>query len=199
MKEFFPEEAVLPDVKFVVHLNSRFKSAWRVIEARFESAAEAKLVRETFGKRMKDWRINKLIPDALKGLGVNMSHTKETRIRIEIMKALAKWVVENSSNTEAYVLQFLARPLLKMSIKKEDGSMFVRSFGFAEAVQFLVEEKNCVLRDHPDLDDAYKVAGSMKDLEHRFILLKSGTSVIKDLLAADSQEEDEPSDKRAKK
>lgn len=199
MKEFLPEETAQPEVKYVVHLNSRFKTAWRVIEARFGTAAEAKMIRECFGKKMKDWRLTKLIPDAIKGVGLNMCHTRETRIRIEIMKALAKWVVENSSNTEAYVLQFLARPLLKMTIKNEDESRFVRSFGFTEAVQFLTEEKNCILRDHPDLAEAYRVAGSMKDLEHKFIVLKSGSSLIKDLLVGDSQEEDEPIDKRLKK
>lgn len=203
MKSFMNEEDI-PSVKYVVHLNDRFKTNFKVIEARFDTPAEARKVRESFGAKIRDWKVTKLFPDSLKGVGINLCHTRETRIRIEVLKALAKVVNQNSNRAmEAYVLPFLARPLLKLAYNRPDGDKNTRSYGFTEAISAVTSMYDVA---DQDLHLAYKIAGSMPDLEQKFLILRTGFNSVKgwkgqgsQLRAGnDEQEDDEPEDKRIK-
>lgn len=201
MKAFMNEEDI-PTIQYVVHLNDRFKTNFKVIEARFETPAEAKRVRETFGAKVRDWKVNKLFPDALKGVGINLCHTRETRIRIEVMKALAKVVNRNSDRAmEAYVLPFLARPLLKLAYNRPDGEKNIRSYGYTEAISAVTSMHDI---SDQDLHQAYKIAGSLPDLEQKFLILRTGFNSVKGWKGQGSQlttgndgnDDDEPEDKR---
>lgn len=173
----FMNEEDIPEIKYVVILNDRIKTTFKVIEARFESAQEARKVREAFGSKIRDWRITKLFPDSLRGVGINLCHTRETRIRIEVMKALAKVVVRNStSEMEAYVLPYLARPLLKLGYKRPDGNRNIRSYGYTEAVLAITNMHEVT---DQDLHQAYSIAGSMPDLEQKFLILRTGFNSVK--------------------
>ena len=170
MKELFGEEFPLP--VFVSHLNAHIPSNRRVIEAKFDSPETATNVRKAYGEKMKSCRETKIYPDTLKGMSIGMSVTRSTRVRIEILRALAKIVTSNSQkNVDAYVLQHLVRPLLKVTItipKKEMSTS--RTYGFAEAVEFVSNRhkiKEC------DLIDAYKAAGNMKNLQQLFMILRN--------------------------
>lgn len=197
----FMEADQIPEVKYVVHLNERMKTKFRVIEARFETPKDAKTVRGAFGAKIKDWKVTKLFPDALKGVGINLCHTRETRIRIEVLKALAKVVNKNTNNDmEAYVLPFLARPLLKLNHTRADGNKHIRSCGYTEAVTTVTGMFDIT---DQELHQAYKIAGSMPDLEQKFLILRTGFNSVKGwkgqgTQGPGSEETDEPEDKRIK-
>ena len=170
MKELFGDDFPVPI--FVSHLNAHIPSNRRVIEAKFENQETAAKVRKAYGDKMKSCRETKLYPDTLRGMNIAMSVTRSTRVRIEILHALAKVVKSNSQkNVDAYVLQHLTRPLLKVTItipKKEVTTS--RTYGFAEAVEFV----SCRYKiQDRDLIDAYKAAGNMKNLEQLFMVLRN--------------------------
>lgn len=173
----FLEENQIPDIKFVQHLNARLKGMRQVIEARFETTAEAKLVREAFGRKIKEWRTAKATPEEAKGLGVNMSQTLETRIRSTVLKALAKKLRETKQTMDAYVLQHLPKPLMRVILSKGDPKSMTRTYSYTEAIQYVTRKLGLVL-SNKDLEEAYKVAGSLPNLEHKFVLLRSGKRAL---------------------
>jgi len=163
---------IIPEIKFINHLNPQVNSDRRVIEARFESKEIAAGIREAFGKKKKDMRLSGVVPDILNGVNVNLSLTRETRVRIEVLKALAKIVSSNTTrDVTAYVMQYSPRPLLKVVIKKGE-SNFARVYGYTEAIEYVKE--NWTISDQ-DLFEAYNKAGNMKRLEQKFVILKSAT------------------------
>jgi len=163
---------IIPEIKFINHLNPQVNTDRRVIEARFESKEIAAGIREAFGKKKKEMRLSGLVPDVLAGVNVNLSLTRETRVRIEVLKALAKIVSSNtSSEVSAFVMQYSPRPLLKVVIKKGE-SNYARVYGYTEAIEYVRD--NWIISDQ-DLFEAYNKAGNMKRLEQKFVLLKSST------------------------
>lgn len=165
------EEDTVPKMMFVAHVNPQVRSPYRVVEVRFENKETALMIRETFGRKRKEWRTTGMISDALNGVSVNLSLTRETRIRIEVMKALAKVLTSNTTgNLAAYVLQFSTRPMLKVTIKQDPDTEYSRVYGYTEAIDF-VKNSGYVVSDQ-DLFQAYQKAGNMKNLEHRFAILK---------------------------
>jgi len=162
-----------PNILFITHLNPQIRSDYRVIEARFETKEIAATIREKFGKRKKEMRLSGVVPDALRGVNINLSLTRETRVRIEVLKAFAKVISANTNKkVSAYVLQFSARPMLKVIIKKDATTDYTRVLGYTEAIEFVKE--NYDVGDQ-DLFQAYNKAGNMKRLEQKFVVLKSAT------------------------
>jgi len=162
-------------IKFIRHLNAhleRMKPPRQVLEVRLGSIEEADYFKKTFGALSKSWRANKATPPNFQGVGITGSVTKETRIRVEILKALAK-VIKNNSRRQAFVLQHLTRPLLKVI---EDGGSQEeksRAFGFTEAISHVLAEYPGKLADQ-DLAEAYSKAGNKygPEISHYFVVLK---------------------------
>jgi len=162
---------IIPDIKFIAHLNPQIKTDRRVIEARFETKEIAAKIREEFGKKKKEMRLSGIVPDVLNGVNINLSLTRETRVRIEVLKALAKIVSSNTtSEVSAYVLQYSPRPMLKVAIKKGENATFARVYGYTEAIEYV--KGNWQVSDQ-DLFEAYNKAGNMTRLEQKFVLLRS--------------------------
>jgi len=163
-------EEPVPEIMFVSHLNPQIKSVYRVIEARFETKQIAAGIREAFSKKYKESRRTGTIADSLKGVGVNLSVTRETKVRIEVLKALAKIVDGNTdASCSAFVLQYMPRPMLKVVIRKGETQTYARTYGFTEAIEFV--RASYPINDQ-DLFQAYSKAGNMKNLEHKFVVLK---------------------------
>ena len=163
MKELFGDDFPVPI--FVSHLNAHIPSNRRVIEAKLENQETAAKVRKAYGDKMKSCRETNLYPDTLRGMNIAMSVTRSTRVRIEILRALAKVVKSNSQkNVDAYVLQHLTRPLLKVTItipKKEVTTS--RTYGFAEAVEFVscryrIQDRDLLM--HTKLRETWKTLNS---------------------------------------
>lgn len=169
------ENGALPKIVFIAHLNPQVRSTYRVVEARFESRQVAAKIREAFGKKYKEMKTSGIFPDVLKGVGVNLSVTRETKVRIEVLKALAKIVNENTTaDCTAFVLQYMPRPMLKILIREGETRTFARTFGYTEAIEHV---KAAYPINDQDLFQAYSKAGNMKNLEHKFVLLKESRFV----------------------
>ena len=98
------------------------------IEFRLESVEKARDLRKRFAI---DRSSKKLDPD-LMGYQVMTMITLATRIRMDIMKAIAKRL--ESATESAYVPNFLARPIMHIKKKAATSATPVRSLTFVEAV-----------------------------------------------------------------
>jgi len=118
---------IKPAILFVKHLNPQVKSSYRVIDARFEMKEVAGQIRSEFGKKAKAAKAGGAIADTLKGVSINMSVTRETKVRIEVLKALARVLTCNScKELSAFVLQYMPCPMMKVVIKRSENDIFSR-------------------------------------------------------------------------
>jgi len=178
-----------PTIAFVKHLNPQVRSSYRVIEARFETKEIAGKIRTEFGKKAKAAKAGGAMADSLKGVSISMSVTRETKVRIEVMRALAKILTSNSTQeVSAFVLQYMPRPMMKVVIKKSERDIYSRVYGYTEAIEHV---KALYPIHDQDLVEAYSKAGNMKDLEHKFVILKNA--------AFGSQRDNDEDDRRGNK
>ena len=160
-----------PAPTFANHLNAQFATPRRVLEVRFGSVDLALKVRRAYSEKIKECRGTRIFPDELNGINVGMTLTKSTKIRIAILKGLAKIVNNNTENAvNAYCLEFQTQPMLKITIDIGENRQTSRTYGLTEAIEHVSE--HFVIRDQ-DLIDAYTVAGNMKQLEQRFVVLRN--------------------------
>ena len=97
---------------------------------------EAKALRKAYGTKVKEWRESSF-PDEVKGVSLGPALTLATRVRIAILQAIAKEIKECCEDTDSWVIQHVARPVLKVEVALNDGSKSISSFGFAQAVAYL--------------------------------------------------------------
>lgn len=133
------------------------------IEFRLESAERARDIRKTFAM---DRSSKKLDPE-LEGYQVMTMITLATRIRMDIMKAIAKRI--ESATESAYVPNFLSRPILHIKKKSLTPATQVRSLTFVEAIcQYGGELKM------GDLDIAYdKAKGHFRGMMRQHFIVFS--------------------------
>lgn len=122
------------NIGFVRHLNAKLKAARQIVEVTLDSEKIGRSIRKAYSARIKEWREKKLFPDRMNGVSITPSLTLATRVRIAILKAIAKMMPEEFEDTEAWVIQHVARPVLKVEQKEKDGRKILTSYGFAQAV-----------------------------------------------------------------
>ena len=106
-----------------------------------------------------------------------MTLTKSTRIRIAILKGLAKIVNDNTEPAvTAYCLEFQTQPMLKIVIEIGENKFTSRTYGFTEAIEHVSENFRIMDRN---LVEAYTLAGNMKQLEQKFVVLKTSAPHVK--------------------
>jgi hypothetical protein len=129
-------------------------------EVRLDSVVAANLVRKSFAAKNKA----KLLTGDRERLFVTNSVNLATRVRIEILKAIAKNV--GTSDVLAYVVSFIPRPVLH--VRRKSVSTNQRSYTFVDAVGMYGH-----LLALSDLTSAYKKAGKSFDgqLQQNFIVL----------------------------
>jgi len=142
-----------------------------MIEVRLGDQKQAATVRRLFGALSKSWRIAKRTPANFSGLSITNCITKETRVRIDIMQAIVK-VIKANSRMDAYVVQHISRPLMRVSEKLDQG-IRSRSYNFTEAIAFVHTQFPGKLTDQ-DLLAAYNRAGNKygPEISHHFVVLK---------------------------
>ena len=150
-----------PVPTYVKHLNPQFKTPRRVIKVRFGNADLAVLVRKTYSNKIKDFRKSKQFPNEINRVNFGMTLTKSTRIRIAIT---------------AYCLEFQTQPMLKIVIEIGENKFTSRSYGFTEAIEHVSENFRIMDRN---LVEAYTLAGNMKQLEQKFVVLKTSAPHVK--------------------
>ena len=162
---------------YVRHLNFKLKGARQIFEITMADEKEAKALRKAYGTKVKEWRESSF-PDEVKGVSLGPALTLATRVRIAILQAIAKEIKECCEDTDSWVIQHVARPVLKVEVALNDGSKSISSFGFAQAVAYLNQNlPNSHLRTQ-QLFDAYSIAGNRfgQEIAHYFIILDHSTA-----------------------
>jgi hypothetical protein len=134
-----------------------------MMEIKMDSVTNAEAIRKTFAEK----RAKKLLPKELDSLFVTNSVNLATRIRIDVMKAIARKLT--TKQEQAYVSGFISRPMLH--IKKlpiATNSRPIKSFTFIDVIT-----KFRHLVNFDDLSAAYSRVGNafMGQLEQNFVLL----------------------------
>jgi len=123
-----------------------------MLEFRLDTVEKAREIRKAFAVR----RSANTLPAGMDKIQVSTVITLATKVRIEIMKAIAR-KIESQTET-AYVPTFLPRPVLQIKAKstgaKGRGGKYLNSLTFAESIQ-----QYGGLVDVNDLMPAYRKAG----------------------------------------
>ena len=145
----------------------------QIFEVNMGSETEAKGLRKAYGAKIKEWRENNSFPEEVKGTSLGPSLTLATRVRISILKVYAKEIKSAIENTDSWVIQHIARPILKVQTTNNDGTTSIASFGFVQAVAYIKKELPHSNFKTQDLYEAYSIAGSRfgQEISHHFIVL----------------------------
>jgi hypothetical protein len=120
----------------VVHnVTGRGPGSVPTFSVRLKKVEDARMIRAKFGaffSRGTDSR-----PAELKDINIKNVLTKDTRIRISIMKLLGKRYKDTNPGSSFQVIGFEPRPLLKITPPQDASDRRIKSFTFIEAVQKL--------------------------------------------------------------
>jgi hypothetical protein len=128
-----------------------------MLEFRVDKVEKAREIRKAFAVK----KASNSLPDGMESIQVLTVITLATKIRIDLMKAIARRIESDSES--AYVPSFLPRPILHIKAKsrgdhsrgeKGDPKKHLSSLTFADAIK----EYGGLIRDN-DLAPAYKRAG----------------------------------------
>ena len=166
------------DLGYVRHLNFRLKPSRQILEITMGSENQAKTLRKAYGAKVKEWRENKNFPDDVKGTSIGPSLTLATRVRVAILHAIAKEIKASKEDTDAWVIQHVARPVLKIEIEQDKDTKMVITLGFAQAIAYYKTELRHSNLSSQDLYDAYSIVGNRfgNELNHYFVILDPATA-----------------------
>ena len=160
------------DLGYVKHLNQKLKAARQIVEVTLDSEKQGRGIRKALAGKIKSWKESKF-PECMNGVSISPALTISTRVRVAILKAIAKVIGRQSNNHDAWVIQHAARPVLKVELKKENGEKMENSFGFAQSIAYMMKEMPDAKLSKQDLFDAYMIAGKRfgPEISHYFVLM----------------------------
>ena len=166
------------ELGFIRHLNFKLKGTRQILEVSMASESQAKELRKAYGAKVKTWQENKDFPDSIKGMSIGPSLTLATRVRIAILHALAKEIKSAKEDTDAWVIQHVARPVLKLEISQNNDVKTIITLGFAQAIAYYKQELPHSNLSSQDLYDAYAIIGNRfgQELNHYFVILDPTTA-----------------------
>jgi hypothetical protein len=125
------------DLEVVVVQNAtpRARDADVVYNVKMASVQDARQVRKKFGAFFKGGEDHR--PPHLKSLSIANRVTPDTKIRISLMKLLAKKYKDSNPGSKAQVIGYESRPLLKIIPPQGASDRRVRTFNYVEAVTTL--------------------------------------------------------------
>ena len=100
-----------------------------------EKKDDARAIRSKFGSFFRNGKDSR--PAGLSNVSVQNLVTRETRIRISIMKLLASRYLKSNPSGRAQVIGYLPRPLLKLTPPPDSKNKRVLTYNFIEAIQKL--------------------------------------------------------------
>ena len=108
------------------------------------------------------------------GVSITPALTLATRVRIAMLKTMAKLIEDEFEATSTWVIQHVARPVLKVEQEEKDGKKILTSYGFAQALAFCLKEMPEVRFSDQQLFTAYTIAGTKfgPEISHYFVLLE---------------------------
>jgi hypothetical protein len=136
-----------------------------MVEVKMDSVEVAATMRKAFADKRKEGGTS------LGRLYVANSVTLSTRVRIEVMKAMAKKLT--SKTESAHVAAFSSRPILHVKTQRGAGDPEIRAFTFIYAV---IRYGSILVQG--DLAEAYKKAGTAfrGQLEQHFVVMNEAQS-----------------------
>ena len=160
------------DLGYVKHLNQKLKGPRQIVEVTLDSEKQGRGIRKALAGKIKTWKYTKF-PECMNGVSISPALTISTRVRVAILKAIAKVIGRQSDNHEAWVIQHAARPVMKVELKKENGEKMENSFGFAQSIAYMMKEMPEAKLSKQDLFDAYSIAGKRfgPEISHYFVLM----------------------------
>jgi len=172
-------ETLIPDFKgkiSFVNLGKGKTQANPMMEVKLDSNENAAMIRKAFAEK----RSKKELPDSWSNLFITNSVNLATRIRIDILKAIARKVTNKKEL--AYVSGFISRPMMHIkSAPVTSNSKPIRSYTFIDAVSRFGNQVRL-----EDLDAAYSRVGNAFEgqVAQNFVVLnnqdhdyfRSGTS-----------------------
>ena len=160
---------VKPDFDGKIGFVNQGKSNGReipMVEVKMESVEAATNIRKAFAEKRKEGD-----GTSLGRLYIANSVTLSTRVRIEVMKAIAKKL--SSKSESAHVAAFSSRPILHVRSTKAGEDQNPKAFTFTDSV---IRYGSVVVQG--DLAEAYKKAGTAfrGQIEQHFVVLNEGQS-----------------------
>ena len=136
-------------------------------EVKLDKVEHAVAIRKAFAEKRKKEQLK----GCLERIFISNSINVGTRVRIEILKAVAKRV--SDANELAYVASFISRPVMHVKPRNDKTAKPMKSFTFIDAIK----QFGSRLR-REDLQDAYAKAGNafLGQLEQNFVVLKDSDS-----------------------
>ena len=164
-------------LNYVKHLISKIKAARQIVEVTLESERNGKSIQKAYAERIKEWRQKKLFLDQMAGVSITPALTLATRVRIAMLKAMATVIKEEFEDTETWVIQHVARLVLKVE-QTENGKKTLTSYGFAQTMAFFLKELPQSRLTDQLLFDAYTIAGTRfgPEISHHFVVLEVDTA-----------------------
>ena len=160
------------EIGYVKHLNQKLKAARQIIEVTLETEKHGRVIRKVLSGKIKVSK-NTKFPDCMNGVSISPALTISTRVRIAILKAISTAIKRKSDDCNAWVIQHVARPVLKIEKKKENGETMENLFGFAQSITYMMRELPEAKLSKQDLFDAYTIAVKRfgPEIRHYFVLM----------------------------
>lgn len=136
----------------VVHnVTGRASGSEVTYNVKLESVSDSRLIRSKFGGFFAGSQDRR--PDFLKEISISNCVTRETRVRISILKLYGERYKSANPGSKVQVIGYQPRPILKLTPPPDSGDRRVRSFNFIEAVtslksDFTLEEVTPLLKKY---------------------------------------------------
>jgi hypothetical protein len=166
--EIFME--IKPDFKGKILFASQGRTAEHdlpSVEVKIDKVEHAIAIRKAFANQRK----NGLLKGNLERVFIANSVNPPTRVRIEILKAIARKITNN--NELAYVVGFIPRPVMHIKKKGNGDQAPFKTYSFVDAVKY-----HGGVLEQEDLGGAYAHAGRAFDgqLQQNFVVLRDAES-----------------------
>jgi hypothetical protein len=161
-------EAIKPGFKGKILYASQGRDlSFPMVEVKLDKLEYAVEIRKAFAEKRKKEKLSGILEKIFISNSINVG----TRVRIEILKAIAKKIT--SDQEQAYVVSFISRPIMHIKHKNDASNRPSKSFTFIDAVKLYGSR----LRSS-DLLGAYAKAGKAftGQLEQNFVVLKESDS-----------------------
>jgi hypothetical protein len=123
-------------VIIVVHnVTGRATGSEVTYNVKLESVTDSRLIRSKFGGFFSGGQDRR--PDFLKDISISNCVTRETRVRIAILKLFGQRYKDSNPESKFQVIGYQPRPLLKLTPPPSSSDKKVRTFNFIEAVNSL--------------------------------------------------------------
>ena len=124
-------------ILFVQNATTRQPDAIVAYNVKMFNLADSKAIRDKFGSFFLGGRGDQR-PEALKPFSIKNRITPETKIRISILKLLAKRYWDSNPGSKVQVIGYEARPMIKITPAQGASDRRVKTFNYIEAIKNLL-------------------------------------------------------------